>query len=54
MRSELVRVDRIVEEFLLSTRAHAPFMNENLYNILDEVLTIVGEKAASRERYHCQ
>jgi signal transduction histidine kinase len=48
MRSELVRVDRIVEEFLLSTRAHAPFMNENLYNILDEVLTIVGEKAVSR------
>ena len=33
MRSELVRVDRIVEEFLQSTRAHAPFMNENLYNI---------------------
>ena len=49
MRSELVRVDRIVEEFLLSTRAHAPFMNENLYNILDEVLTIINEKAASRE-----
>ena len=49
MRSELVRVDRIVEEFLLSTRAHAPFMNENLYNILDEVLTIISEKAASRE-----
>jgi signal transduction histidine kinase len=49
MRSELVRVDRIVEEFLLSTRAHAPFMNENLHNILDEVLTIIGEKAASRE-----
>jgi signal transduction histidine kinase len=48
MRSELVRVDRIVEEFLQSTRAHAPFMNENLYNILDEVLTIVGEKASSR------
>jgi signal transduction histidine kinase len=49
MRSELVRVDRIVEEFLLSTRAHAPFMNENLYTILDEVLIIIGEKAASRE-----
>ena len=49
IRSELVRVDRIVEEFLLSTRAHAPFMNENLYTILDEVLIIVGEKAASRE-----
>ena len=49
MRSELVRVDRIVEEFLLSTRAHAPFMNENLYSIFDEVLIIIGEKAASRE-----
>jgi signal transduction histidine kinase len=49
MRSELVRVDRIVEEFLLSTRAHAPFINENLYNIFDEVLVIIGEKAASRE-----
>jgi signal transduction histidine kinase len=49
MRSELVRVDRIVEEFLQSTRAHAPFMNENLYNIFDEVLTIIKEKAASRE-----
>jgi signal transduction histidine kinase len=49
MRSELIRVDRIVEDFLLSTRAHAPFMNENLYNIFDEVITIIGEKAASRE-----
>jgi signal transduction histidine kinase len=48
MRSELVRVDRIVEEFLLSTRAHAPFMNENLYSIFDEVLIIIGEKAASK------
>jgi len=38
-----------VEEFLLSTRAHAPFMNENLYSIFDEVLIIIGEKAASRE-----
>jgi nitrogen-specific signal transduction histidine kinase len=49
MRSELIRVDRIVEEFLLSTRAHAPFMNENLYDIFDEVLTIISEKAVSRE-----
>ena len=49
MRSELVRVDRIVEEFLQSTRAHAPFMNENLYTIFDEVLTIINEKAASME-----
>ncbi len=49
VRSELTRVDRIVEEFLLSTRAHAPFMHENLRSIFDEVLIIVGEKAASRE-----
>lgn len=49
MRDELIRVDRIVEEFLQSTRAHAPFMNENLFNIFDEVLTIVGEKAASKD-----
>jgi len=49
MRSELVRVDRIVEEFLLSTRAHAPFMNENLCSIFNEVLIIIGEKAASRD-----
>jgi len=49
IRGELVRVDRIVEEFLLSTRAHAPFINENLYNIFDEVIMIVAEKAASKE-----
>lgn len=49
VRSELTRVDRIVEEFLLSTRAHAPFMHENLRSIIDEVLIIVGEKAASQE-----
>jgi signal transduction histidine kinase len=48
IRSELVRVDRIVEEFLLSTRARAPFMNENLYSIFDEVLIIIGENASSR------
>lgn len=48
VRSELVRVDRIVEDFLLSARAHAPFVNENLNNILDEVITIIGEKATAR------
>ncbi|HVN96829.1 MAG TPA: HAMP domain-containing sensor histidine kinase [Syntrophorhabdaceae bacterium] len=48
IRSELVRIDRIVEEFLLSTRAQAPFVSENLYALLDEVLTIVTEKAASK------
>ena len=48
MRKELIRVDRIVEDFLLSARAHAPFVKENLYTILDEVITILREKATSR------
>ena len=49
VRSELIRVDRIVEDFLLSARAHAPFVNENLHSILDEIITIINEKATSRE-----
>jgi signal transduction histidine kinase len=49
IRNELVRVDRIVEDFLLSARAHAPFINENLHTIVDEILTIINEKATSRE-----
>jgi signal transduction histidine kinase len=49
VRSELIRVDRIVEDFLLSARAHAPFVNENLHTVLDEVITIINEKATSRE-----
>jgi signal transduction histidine kinase len=48
MRSELSRIDRIVEEFLLSTKSHAPFLQENLYNIIEEVVIILREKAASR------
>jgi signal transduction histidine kinase len=47
MRSELSRIDRIVEEFLLSTKSHAPFFQENLYNIIEEVVIILREKAAS-------
>ncbi len=48
MRSELTRIDRIVEEFLLSTKSHAPFLDENLYNIIDEVAVVLREKAASK------
>ena len=47
MRDELSRINRIVEEFLLSTKSHAPFLNENLYAIVDEVLIIVREKAST-------
>jgi len=49
MKGELTRVDRIVEEFLLSTKAHVPFLNENLYTIIEEVTTILKEKASSKK-----
>jgi len=48
MRSELSRIDRIVEEFLLSTKSHAPFIKENLYDIIEEVTIILREKANTR------
>jgi signal transduction histidine kinase len=48
MRNELIRVDKIVEEFLLSTKANVPFVFENLYNTVEEVVTILKEKADSK------
>ena len=48
MRSDLSRIDRIVEEFLLSTKSHAPFLKENLYDIIEEVAVILKEKADSK------
>ncbi len=48
VRNELTRVDRIVEEFLLSTKANIPFSQEKLYTIVEEVLMVIKEKAASR------
>jgi signal transduction histidine kinase len=44
-RSELSRIDRIVEEFLLSTKSNVPFADEKLYNIIHEVAIILREKA---------
>lgn len=49
MRKELLRIDRIVEEFLLSTKSSTPFIPENLYDIFEEVVIILREKATSRE-----
>jgi signal transduction histidine kinase len=46
-RSELSRIDRIVEEFLLSTKSNVPFIRENMYDIIQEVVIILREKAAS-------
>ncbi len=48
IRGELGRVNRIVEDFLLSTRAQAPFMKEDLWSIIDEVVVILGERAGSK------
>jgi signal transduction histidine kinase len=46
MRGELSRVDRIVEEFLLSTKSRVPFSSENLHDVMEDVVTILHEKAA--------
>ena len=46
MRGELGRVDRIVEEFLLSTKSRVPFSSENLHDVMGDVVTILHEKAA--------
>lgn len=48
MRGEIMRVDKIVEEFLTTTRSQAAFINENLYNIIEETVIILGEHAASK------
>jgi signal transduction histidine kinase len=48
IRNELSRIDRIVEEFLLSTKSHAPFLQENLYNTIEEVVIILKEKATTK------
>ncbi len=48
MRGELRRVDRIVEEFLLSTKSRAPFSIENLHEVMEYVVTILSEKAAMK------
>jgi signal transduction histidine kinase len=49
MRSELLRVNRIVEEFLLSTRSHVPFLSENLYTIVEDIVQVITEKARSQD-----
>jgi signal transduction histidine kinase len=46
MRGELGRVDRIVEEFLLSTKSRVPFSPENLREVMEDVVTMLYEKAA--------
>jgi signal transduction histidine kinase len=45
VRSELLRVNRIVEDFLLSTKADTGMEPRNLRAIIDDVVTILREKA---------
>ncbi len=48
VRAELTRVNRLVEEFLLSTKSQAPMEKEKLHTIVEEVAVILKERADSR------
>lgn len=48
VRGELARVNRLVEEFLLSARSHAPMEKEKIHTILDEIAIILRERADSK------
>ncbi len=45
VRGELLRVNRIVEEFLLSTKAGQSMAPQNLRGVIEEVVTMLREKA---------
>jgi signal transduction histidine kinase len=48
VRAELTRVNQLVEEFLLSTKSHAPMEYEKLHKIVEEIAIIIGERANSK------
>jgi signal transduction histidine kinase len=48
VRAELTRVNQLVEEFLLSTKSHAPMEDEKLHAIVEEIAIILGERASSQ------
>jgi signal transduction histidine kinase len=45
VRGEVIRVNRIVEEFLLSTKSGMPMERQNLFSIVEEVVMMLREKA---------
>lgn len=47
VRGELLRVNRIVEEFLLSTKSGMSMERQNLHAIVEEVATMLREKAGT-------
>jgi len=48
LKSEIMRVNRIVEDFLSSTRAQAPFVKESLSQIIEEVIILLKEEASTK------
>jgi signal transduction histidine kinase len=49
VRGELLRVNRIVEEFLLSTKSGMAMERQNLHTIVEEVVTMLREKASASD-----
>lgn len=47
VRGELLRVNRIVEEFLLSTKSEMAMERENLHTVIEDVALMLHEKAES-------
>jgi signal transduction histidine kinase len=47
VRGEVLRVNRIVEEFLLSTKSGMPMERQNLRGIIEEVVVMLRERASA-------
>lgn len=48
VRGELLRVNKIVEEFLLSTKSGVPMERQNLHKVVEEVVMMLREKARGK------
>lgn len=46
IKGEVTRVNRIVEDFLLTTKTHGKFSKENLLSLVDEVVLMLKEEAS--------
>ncbi|HPC65851.1 MAG TPA: ATP-binding protein [Syntrophorhabdaceae bacterium] len=48
LKSEIIRVNRIVEDFLASTGTQAPFTKESLSQVIEEVIILLKEEASTK------
>ncbi len=48
VRGELLRVNKIVEEFLLSTKSGVPVERQKMHKVVEDVVTMLREKAGSK------